>query len=1244
MPSASLFNSYSRFLIANYWEEDIPVNANNVDWILRFTGKFDADNWLNIQTDLNLTINKMEHETQRLLDADHLNTDYQTALPRSMGATKNILKLLVGEEECKIYAFRETKARLIIFYLLSIFTLGIYRLLAHWNKKLLVYVRYVSCGHKEATVILIIDNHKTETLKNVKNEFCIDGASIPNNNGTVSKPQFLRSFTYRKIKYIWYEGEELWRNPADIDSNAPFKNFLSRVDDEYGLDGGEIPAKRVVYGYNTLAVKLTPLLKVLLVEVLSPFYIFQVLSVTLWYSDNYEYYASVIVVITTFSAAIAVYQTRVQEKKVHEMVGKPQKVSILREGQFLIVQSDEIVPGDLISLPAHSFILPCDALLMNGSVIVNEAMLTGESVPVTKVPLSGADDVGDDVRFSSEKHNRHTLFCGTTLLQTRYYGGKPVLALAIRTGFSTLKGQLVRSIMYPKPMDSQYMKDLFKFILLLTAIASLGFIYTITIMIIRGEPFKHILVRSLDIITIVVPPALPAAMSVGIINANIRLRKKDIYCISPSTINTCGQVNVVCFDKTGTLTEDGLNFHTLRGVKNVEGHPEFSKEFNEIEPKEMFEEGVDMNIINAAATCQSLTRIDGTLHGDPLDLILFLKSGWSMDEPVDKKNETELFDSVQPTVLKPPSTQSQYHFPNAEYSTIRQFTFSSALQRMSVIVSTPADGTAHKMHIYTKGSPEKILELCDPETVPKNYMETIDDYAQRGFRLISVASKNIEMNFAKAMKAPRDKIECDLQFLGLVVMENRLKTVTLSVINELFTSNIRSVMVTGDNLLTAMSVARESGIIRPTKKAFLITHDSNQKDYCGRTKLFMNESVSSSESDIDTDSVVREFDKKLHLQPSKYHLAIAGPTYSIISREYPELLDQLAAVCDVYARMAPDQKSGLIVSLQQIGYKVTMCGDGANDCAALKAADAGISLSDAEASIAAPFTSKTPDIRCVLEVIKEGRCALVTSFAVFKYMAAYSLNEFLTVMLLYWISTNITDGQFLYIDFILITVVAMFLGNTGPANKLSLIPPPSRLATLCSVCSVIGQLLINFGAQLIAVFITISQPWYTKYIEDEDHLNSYEGTALFAVSSFMYLAFAFVYSKGAPYRRPVFTNYALCGVTLIIGAVTLALVLWNETFINDLMGFQSIPSFGFRLLLIFISFAASGVSVLFEYFFVQGVVATYLERKLRTRKLRKQDPSLPLFERILSEIGEKPDWFELSLRQATVSKSNETNL
>ena len=94
--------------------------------------------------------------------------------------------------------------------------------------------------------------------------------------------------------------------------------------------------------------------------------------------------------------------------------------------------------------------------------------------------------------------------------------------------------------------------------------------------------------------------------------------------------------------------------------------------------------------------------------------------------------------------------------------------------------------------------------------------------------------------------------------------------------------------------------------------------------------------------------------------------------------------------------MSPDQKQQLVELLQELGYFVGMCGDGANDCGALKAANAGISLSNAEASVASPFTSKSPNIECVPLVIREGRSALVTSFGVIKFICMYSMIQFIS--------------------------------------------------------------------------------------------------------------------------------------------------------------------------------------------------------------------------------------------------------
>ena len=124
-----------------------------------------------------------------------------------------------------------------------------------------------------------------------------------------------------------------------------------------------------------------------------------------------------------------------------------------------------------------------------------------------------------------------------------------------------------------------------------------------------------------------------------------------------------------------------------------------------------------------------------------------------------------------------------------------------------------------------------------------------------------------------------------------------------------------------------------------------------------------------------------------------FSLVVIGDVFRWMINYAPlETLQRMLVKTQVFARMSPDEKNEVVERLQALGYTVLMCGDGANDCAALKAADVGISLSEAEASVAAPFTAGTPDISCVIELIREGRAALVTSFSCFKYMLVIPLN------------------------------------------------------------------------------------------------------------------------------------------------------------------------------------------------------------------------------------------------------------
>ena len=179
-------------------------------------------------------------------------------------------------------------------------------------------------------------------------------------------------------------------------------------------------------------------------------------------------------------------------------------------------------------------------------------MLTGESVPISKTSLprnrlystkSSSSYKEDEKIYDPKEHSKHTLFRGTSIIQTRNHRGLETIAIVIRSGFSTVKGKLVRSILYPSPVDFKFEQDSYRFVGLLTLFAGVGFGYTCHRMIVV-KPLVEIFLDAADLITIVIPPALPAAITIGSIYAENRLKRKGIYCISPRTINVSGSVDL----------------------------------------------------------------------------------------------------------------------------------------------------------------------------------------------------------------------------------------------------------------------------------------------------------------------------------------------------------------------------------------------------------------------------------------------------------------------------------------------------------------------------------------------------------------------------------------------------------------------------------------------------------------------------------------------------------------------------
>ena len=175
--------------------------------------------------------------------------------------------------------------------------------------------------------------------------------------------------------------------------------------------------------------------------------------------------------------------------------------------------------------------------------------------------------------------------------------------------------------------------------------------------------FHLIIIRALDLITIVVPPALPATLTIGTSFALSRLRKKQIFCISPQRVNVGGKLDIICFDKTGTLTEDGLDVLGVRLAQKPSNHfSDILPDALSLLPGAAYER--DPTIVydrhKAAlytmATCHSLRVVDGELVGDPLDLKMFNFTGWSFEEGEQRSGDAgdEEQGGISPSIARPP--------------------------------------------------------------------------------------------------------------------------------------------------------------------------------------------------------------------------------------------------------------------------------------------------------------------------------------------------------------------------------------------------------------------------------------------------------------------------------------------------------------------------------------------------------------------------------------------------------------
>lgn len=702
---------------------------------------------------------------------------------------------------------------------------------------------------------------------------------------------------FQKRRFI-YNPETNTFNPPEFLIDSPQK--IGVFQNSRGIAGNALNMLRK-YGLNKFDIPVPTFTELFKEHAVAPFFVFQIFCVALWFMDELWYYSLfTLFMLFTFESTV-VWQRQRTMKEFRGMGIQPYTVNVFRGTEWREVLTDELLPGDLLSVTRtkEDSGLPCDLLLINGTAIVNEAMLSGESTPLLKESIQLRPSEEELSLNGLDKNSQ--LFGGTKVLQVTppvnpHVPSPPdggALAVVVKTGFETSQGSLVRVMIFSTERVGAGNKEAYFFILflLMFAIAASRYVWMEGVKTDRKR--SKLILDCILIITSVVPPELPMELTLAVNTSLAALSKFYIYCTEPFRIPFAGRIDVCCFDKTGTLTGEDL---VLEGVAGLGDEIRTLSKVEEI-PKES-------TLVLAAAHALVLLD-DGEIVGDPMEKNTLKAIGWT----VEKNDRTHSIAT-----------------PSNSLRILRRFQFSSALKRSSSIADVHG-----RTLVAVKGAPETLKQMIT--NVPANYEETFKSFTRTGSRVLALGYKFLEDNITatRVTKIARESVEKDLIFAGFLVFHCPLKADAVETVQMLNESSHRVVMITGDNPLTAVHVAQEVAIVeRDTLILDLPEEGHGDHELVWRS--------------VDEKTIIPVSSAEplnLHLFED-YDLCVTG--YALAKLDSHEQIVDLIRHTWVYARVSPSQKEFILTVLKEAGYMTLMCGDGTNDVGALKQAHVGVAL------------------------------------------------------------------------------------------------------------------------------------------------------------------------------------------------------------------------------------------------------------------------------------------------------------
>ncbi|KAF4140688.1 haloacid dehalogenase-like hydrolase [Phytophthora infestans] len=785
-------------------------------------------------------------------------------------------------------------------------------------------------------------------------------------------------FSFQNLKLCLYEDVETINRSGE----AQFRrlDFPSKGSLEFYLKSEGVKSKEELqqakhkWGRNDFELPVPKFAELLKEQLVAPFFVFQFFCMLLWCLDEYMYYSLMTLLMLVIFECTVVKQRQQNMSTLLHMRRAPQPCLVYRQSKWTQVSSDDLVPGDICSVGHNErdTVVPCDLLLLRGNCVVNESMLSGESLPLRKEAV-GASIVNDEAKLknlevddgSSMKHKRHVLYGGTKVLQHSSPSSKDSLRVStapdggcvgfvLRTGFGTTQGSLMRTILYSSQRVTANNSEAMWFIALLLnfAVAAAAFVLSQGINDPTRNQFKLFL-HCIMIITSVVPPELPMELSLAVTNSLIALTRSNIFCTEPFRIPFAGRIDVCCFDKTGTLTSDELKLH---GVAGLEAHVEPDKyrgkrggELDIIAPEQL---PLDSELVLAG--CQSLVLLNGQVAGDPLEMTAVRSINWCL---TGHEGRAESLPSVQPSFYSDRRGEIQ------AVDILHSFAFSSELKRMTTVVCVrKADNDEQdEQRVLTKGAPEVLESIFINK--PSYYRRVYRHYASKGCRVLALGFRVLagETSAGELRRKPRDELESELTFAGFLVLDCPLKDDTKRTIRELMISKHKVTMVTGDNPLTACDVARQVGINAGYSRQPLVLTPNAES---GSVEW---KSIDDGSPDIEEETILFNVDEVEKMQ-IQYDLCVTGEALATLYKQQEDKCDDKAAALEgflsvlekmclcatVFARTSPQQKEHLIMAMNRCGKTTAMCGDGTNDVGALKQAHIGISIVNSSSTETTP--------------------------------------------------------------------------------------------------------------------------------------------------------------------------------------------------------------------------------------------------------------------------------------------------